>query len=499
LLVALLKGLFNLAAMGLIIYLTYFFTMRFANRTPPPAPIPESQKALAKKAEDLRAQGKKLLSSYGWINPATKSVRIPIDRAMELIAAEGARPPAPAAAVAPVSGPVAAAAGPARGSSTSSATPTPAPAGAPAVAAAPPAAPPAPAGMSPEQIYRLVCYTCHDADGRGKIVRLAMPVIPDFTDPKWQGSRTDSELQHSILEGKESTVNGVKLPLMLPMKDKLALGHTDVKDMVAFVRGFKGGKQVVSLTPGGPAVPPAIQAALAPAPAPLVPAAAPAPVATPTPPPAVASSSPTMAAVPGPQPAGAPAPAPAQPVLAPTAAVPTAAAPTPSPAPASVAPQPAPLTSSVAPLPAALPVAAAASPARAEKLRAASGLFNTICIACHGQDGRGTLVRPAMPAIPDFTSRDWQTTRSNSQLATSILEGKGTLMPPWNSKVTADQARDLVLYVRSFGPPDLLAGEPETGPAPSTVEFDKRIRSLKQQFDEIERQLQALSFRPARP
>ena len=50
--------------------------------------------------------------------------------------------------------------------------------------------------------------------------------------------------------------------------------------------------------------------------------------------------------------------------------------------------------------------------AQAEKLRAASAIFNTTCIACHGPDGRGTLVRAAMPPIPDFTSRDWHTSRS---------------------------------------------------------------------------------------
>src|SRR5271165_6893082 len=94
--VALILGLFKLVGVGLLVYLTYFFTMTFAHRTPPPAPLSEEQKALAKRAEDLRNQGKKLLSSYGWVNPATKSnVRIPIERAMELIAAEAAQPPAP--------------------------------------------------------------------------------------------------------------------------------------------------------------------------------------------------------------------------------------------------------------------------------------------------------------------------------------------------------------------------------------------------------------------
>jgi mono/diheme cytochrome c family protein len=132
--------------------------------------------------------------------------------------------------------------------------------------------------------------------------------------------------------------------------------------------------------------------------------------------------------------------------------------------------------------------------ARAEKRRMAGGIFNTNCIPCHGPDGRGTLVRPAMPPIPDFTSPDWQASRSSTQLASSILEGKGTFMPPWNGKLNREQARDLVLYVRSFGGPAMLAAETE-GEAPgepSRVEFHKRIRSLRQQFDELEKQSQTL-------
>jgi mono/diheme cytochrome c family protein len=145
-------------------------------------------------------------------------------------------------------------------------------------------------------------------------------------------------------------------------------------------------------------------------------------------------------------------------------------------------------------LPTALPVATTNTAARAEKLLRASGIFNTLCIPCHGPDGRGTLVRPAMPPIPDFTSRDWQATRRSSQLASSILEGKGSLMPSWNGKVTPEQARDLVLHVRSFGGPATLAAETaDEAPAGlSLVEFDNKIRALRQEFDEIEKQLQTL-------
>ena len=192
-------------------------------------------------------------------------------------------------------------------------------------------------------------------------------------------------------------MNGVKLPLMLPMKDKLALGHTDVKDMVAFMRAFKDGKQVVSAVPSGPA--PEVPAQLAQALAPAVPAAASTtasatPAATTTQPP-----TPTQQQRddwPGRnRPAGNLDGSPAsrgpdssyriglRPVVRSTV-------------------NPAPPTART-PLPEALPVTAASAAnkaARAEKLRVAGATFNTLCIACHGPDGRGTLVRLAMPAHP---------------------------------------------------------------------------------------------------
>src|SRR5271157_1997551 len=467
LLQALILGLFKLVGVGLVVYLTYFFTTMFAHRTPPPAPLSQEQIALAKKAEDLRAQGKKVLSSYGWVDPVTKSkLRIPIDRAMELYLAESNRPPAPPAAVpGPTATPAAPAAGPGTGATAVATTPA---------ATTAPVATTAPAGMPPEQMYRLVCMACHDTDGRGKIVRLAMPSIPDLTDAKWQASRKDSELEHAILEGEDSIVNGVKLSLMLPMKDKLALAHTDVKDMVAFMRGFKDGKQVVSAAPGG-APAPGVPVQVAQGPAPAAPAA---PAPTPSPP---TTSAADRLAGPPPQRPG--------PISTSTPAV--AAMTTPAPA------QPSPAAGAGGGLPSALPVATVNTAAQAEKIRAAGATFNTLCIACHGPDGRGTAVRAAMPLLPNFTSHDWHTTKSNSQLATSIMEGKG-LMPPWNTQLTADRARDLALYVRSFGAPELMAETPAVS-APSTAEFDKEMQSLRQKFDDIEKQLQALATASPRP
>jgi ubiquinol-cytochrome c reductase cytochrome b subunit len=91
------------------------------------------------------------------------------------------------------------------------------------------------AHMTPVQIYRAYCLACHDVDGSGRIGRKAMPDDPNFTDSKWQASRTDAELKKSILDGKGK--------LMVPMKDKLSAA--DAEKMVAYVRAFRGGKQVV--------------------------------------------------------------------------------------------------------------------------------------------------------------------------------------------------------------------------------------------------------------
>jgi quinol-cytochrome oxidoreductase complex cytochrome b subunit len=102
-----------------------------------------------------------------------------------------------------------------------------------------PAAPVAPvvAQMPSVQVYRAYCLACHDVDGKGNTVRVAMPDIPDFTNAKWQSGRSDAEFKHAILEGKGK--------FMVPMKDKL--GPPDADQMVAYVRAFREGKQIVKL------------------------------------------------------------------------------------------------------------------------------------------------------------------------------------------------------------------------------------------------------------
>jgi mono/diheme cytochrome c family protein len=457
------KGIANIVFVGLVIYLTYFFTLSFATRPLASAPIPESERSATKKIEEQRAEEQKLLTTYGPVNPVTKNVRIPVDRAMELIAAESSKPAVTTIAV-PKSVPTSVTK--TDGGGAASATPKVAAAvattkaAAPAVAVESPAPAPAPAriGMAPDQLYRAICIACHDVDGRGAIVRKAMPTIPDLTDAKWQATRTDSDLLHSVLEGKGQ--------FMLPMKDKFALARTDPQEMVAFMRSFQSGKQVIAAAT--PAQAPVL--ATASASTPLGPAVS----VSPSSPASPLAASPPIAAAPtlatGPHASPILGLAPSSPVqgIQPAVSALDGLGP----------------TKLLSPKPSAAP-----SPERAARLQAAGEFYRINCLACHGQDGRGTAVRVAMPAIPDFTTREWQSARDNPQLLVSILDGKGVLMPPWRARIAPDLAQDLVAFVRTLGPAGLLAASTPTS------EFTTRFKQLRMQWEEVDGQVQAL-FRP---
>jgi mono/diheme cytochrome c family protein len=113
-------------------------------------------------------------------------------------------------------------------------------------------APPAPARNSPSAapfepapsrtvalaVYRRACLNCHDNDGKGEIGRDLYPKVPDFSDPAWHDSRTDADLIRSVLNGKG------KMPAM-----RTRVWDATAEQMVAFVRLFRGGNQVVEDEP----------------------------------------------------------------------------------------------------------------------------------------------------------------------------------------------------------------------------------------------------------
>jgi hypothetical protein len=113
---------------------------------------------------------------------------------------------------------------------------------------------------------------------------------------------------------------------------------------------------------------------------------------------------------------------------------------------------------------------------------------------CHGPDGTGSGARDNLPAIPDFTARAWHEKRSDAQLVVSILDGRGTGMPPFRDKVARERVRDLVGFIRTFGPGATQA--PDSVPD----DFEIRFRKLTEEFEDLSRQLRALSpASPSRP
>ena len=65
---------------------------------------------------------------------------------------------------------------------------------------------PLPRGWHPEQMYRMVCMACHDTDGKGKIVKLAMPSYSRSHRPQVSG--VAHRRRTHALDPRRKAVNG---------------------------------------------------------------------------------------------------------------------------------------------------------------------------------------------------------------------------------------------------------------------------------------------------
>jgi|SwirhirootsSR2_FD_contig_31_5177647_length_524_multi_3_in_0_out_0_1 mono/diheme cytochrome c family protein len=79
----------------------------------------------------------------------------------------------------------------------------------------------------------------------------------------------------------------------------------------------------------------------------------------------------------------------------------------------------------------------------------AAALFKKNCVMCHKADGKGY---EAMHS-PDFTSKEWQASKTDEELIASVTNGKkdkGT-MPPFGEKLKPEEIKLLVTdVVRKF-------------------------------------------------
>ena len=90
---------------------------------------------------------------------------------------------------------------------------------------------------------------------------------------------------------------------------------------------------------------------------------------------------------------------------------------------------------------AALPIAAAADNAAVYKAK---------CAACHGADGAGQTTMGKKMNLRDLRSPEVQK-QSNPELLKIISDGKGK-MPAYKAKLSADELKGLVDYLRELVP-----------------------------------------------
>jgi mono/diheme cytochrome c family protein len=95
----------------------------------------------------------------------------------------------------------------------------------------------------------------------------------------------------------------------------------------------------------------------------------------------------------------------------------------------------------------ALTASAIAAPSQSKKSVPAKDLYDSNCQMCHGVDGRAPLKEMA------FVGRQWKT-KTTAQAVKVITNGvPGTVMLPFEGKLTREQITALARYVRALDTP----------------------------------------------
>jgi cytochrome c6 len=79
-----------------------------------------------------------------------------------------------------------------------------------------------------------------------------------------------------------------------------------------------------------------------------------------------------------------------------------------------------------------------------------ASLYKTKCSVCHAADGSGSGPTGKALGVPDLRS-DGVQKQTDAQLTDGIANGKGTKMPAYKGKLTDDQIKGLVSYIRELG------------------------------------------------
>ena len=78
----------------------------------------------------------------------------------------------------------------------------------------------------------------------------------------------------------------------------------------------------------------------------------------------------------------------------------------------------------------------------------AAALYKSKCLMCHAADGSGNSPTGKAMKVPDLRSEDVQK-KTDAQLIEATTNGKAK-MPAFKGKLTDEQIKDLVKYVREL-------------------------------------------------
>lgn len=77
-------------------------------------------------------------------------------------------------------------------------------------------------------------------------------------------------------------------------------------------------------------------------------------------------------------------------------------------------------------------------------------IYSTICLRCHGIDGKGEGQMTLTPPVPDLTSPAVQS-KLDARLFKSVHDGKAnTAMGAWREVLSDDEIWDVLAYVRTM-------------------------------------------------
>jgi cytochrome c oxidase cbb3-type subunit 3 len=86
-------------------------------------------------------------------------------------------------------------------------------------------------------------------------------------------------------------------------------------------------------------------------------------------------------------------------------------------------------------------------PHNAELATAGKAKFETVCVACHGPDGKGMAALGA----PNLTDKVWLYGSSEATIAETIIKGRTNQMPAWKDFLGDAKVHLLAAYVVSLG------------------------------------------------